>query len=102
MVNCTTEGNAHSVEVWLNTELAGGVYGVALGGAFFGESMFHRVTDASKVALFHLVELLRQRGMALLEVQFMTPHLASLGAISISRAAYLRRLAAALKQKTGF
>src|SRR5690606_38566553 len=73
-------GFAHSIEVWQGNQLAGGVYGVCLGGAFFAESMFHRVTNASKVALTHLVRELRSKGMQLLEVQFLTSHLASLGA----------------------
>lgn len=89
-------GLAHSVEAYLEGELAGGLYGVALGGAFFGESMFHRRRDASKVALVHLVERMRTRGYRLLDVQFLTPHLVSLGAQEIPRPAYLRRLRAAL------
>lgn len=89
-------GFAHSVECRYEGELAGGVYGVALGGAFFGESMFHRRTDASKVALVSLVEHMRARGYALLDVQFMTGHLRRFGAREISRSEYLERLAAAL------
>ncbi len=85
-------GHAHSVESWQADRLVGGLYGVALGGAFFGESMFHRVTDASKVALVHLVERLRERGYVLLDVQFTTPHLRRFGAIEIPRDEYLRRL----------
>jgi len=96
------EGDAHSLEVWQEDKLVGGVYGVALGRAFFAESMFHRVTDASKVALYHLVERLRQQDMLLLEVQFLTSHLASLGAVEIPREQYLRRLAAALKTTSRF
>jgi leucyl/phenylalanyl-tRNA--protein transferase len=95
-------GDAHSVEVRQGDELVGGVYGVTCGGAFFAESMFHRVTDASKVALYHLVERLKAGGFALLEVQFLTPHLKSLGAIEIPRAEYLRRLAKAVKLKAQF
>src|SRR6185312_4352913 len=95
-------GHAHSVEVWLDERLVGGAYGVSIGGAFFAESMFHRETDASKVALFHLVERLKARGLTLLEVQFMTDHLASLGAVLIPRAEYLRRLRAALRQPVRF
>ena len=90
-------GAAHSVECWQGGELVGGLYGVALGGAFFGESMFHRARDASKVALVHLVRRLRRGGFTLLDVQFVTPHLARFGAVEIARAAYERRLAAALR-----
>jgi leucyl/phenylalanyl-tRNA---protein transferase len=90
-------GKAHSVEAWREGRLAGGCYGVALGGAFMAESMFHRETDASKVALAGLVSRLRERGFALLDVQYVTPHLASLGAVEISRREYERRLAQALK-----
>ena len=90
-------GYAHSVESWRDGELAGGLYGVAVGGAFFGESMFSRVTDASKVALVALVERLREREFVLLDTQWVTPHLARFGAIEIPRAAYERRLAAALQ-----
>lgn len=96
------EGDAHSLEVWLDGELAGGVYGVALNGAFFAESKFHRVTDASKVALFHLVRHLKVRGMSLLEVQFSTPHLKSLGVLEIPRTHYMRRLNAALARRVTF
>jgi leucyl/phenylalanyl-tRNA--protein transferase len=95
-------GNAHSVEVRQGGELVGGLYGVSLGAAFFGESMFHRVRDASKVALVHLAARLRLGGFLLLDTQFLTPHLASLGAIEISRAEYRRRLAAALAAKGEF
>lgn len=89
-------GYAHSVEVWQGDELAGGLYGVALGGAFFGESMFHRRRDASKAALVYLVRYLKERGFLLLDTQYITPHLQSLGATTISRREYLRRLVAAL------
>ena len=89
-------GIAHSVETWQEGRLVGGLYGVALGGAFFGESMFHRVTDASKVALVSLVDRLRARGFLLLDVQWVTPHLERFGAIEISRSKYLKQLAAAL------
>ena len=85
-------GFAHSIECWAKDELVGGLYGVAIGRAFFGESMFSRRTDASKVALAHLVARLRAGGYRLLDCQFMTTHLASLGAIEMSQAAYLRRL----------
>jgi leucyl/phenylalanyl-tRNA--protein transferase len=96
------QGDAHSVEVWLDGQLVGGVYGVALGGAFFAESKFHKVTDASKVALYHLVKHMKARGMSLLEVQFITPHLKSLGVIEVSRAQYMRRLRGALERKVRF
>ena len=89
-------GFAHSLEVRDGTALVGGVYGVSLGGAFFGESMFSRRTDASKLALAWLVHRLRAGGYALFDVQFLTPHLASLGAVEIPRAAYRRALEAAL------
>lgn len=89
-------GVAHSVEVWQQGRLAGGLYGVSLGGAFFGESMFHHVTDASKIALAALVERLRSRGHRLLDVQWVTPHLARFGAIEVPRRRYLRQLEAAL------
>lgn len=90
-------GFAHSLEVWEGEGLVGGVYGVTLGAAFFGESMFSRRTDASKVALAYLVDRLRQGGFRLFDTQFLTPHLASLGAVEISRAEYRRRLAEALE-----
>lgn len=89
-------GNGHSLEVWMDGELAGGVYGVALGGAFFGESMFSRRTDASKIALAFLVDRLRRGGFVLFDTQFLTPHLASLGAVELPRAVYLARLREAL------
>lgn len=85
-------GYAHSVETWADGELAGGLYGVSLGGAFFGESMFHSKTDASKVALVALVEWMRRRGFVLLDIQFMTDHLRQFGAVELSRAEYERRL----------
>ena len=87
-------GHAHSIEVWRDSELAGGTYGMAVGGLFAAESMFHRVTDASKVAVAHLVAHLRARGYQLLDVQQWTPHTGRLGAIEIPRGEYLRRLAA--------
>ncbi|MBI1779710.1 MAG: leucyl/phenylalanyl-tRNA--protein transferase [Proteobacteria bacterium] len=90
------QGNAHSLEAWLEGELVGGLYGVALGGAFFGESMFSRVADASKVALAHLVARLRHGGFVLLDSQFVTRHLERFGAFEIGRAEYRRRLAGAL------
>jgi leucyl/phenylalanyl-tRNA---protein transferase len=89
-------GKAHSVEVYHDEEPVGGLYGVAFGGFFGGESMFHRRTDASKAALAHLVEHLRTRGFVLLDAQVMNPHLRSLGASDIPRAEFLRRLRRAL------
>jgi leucyl/phenylalanyl-tRNA--protein transferase len=89
-------GWAHSIEVWQDGELAGGVYGVRIGGLFAGESMFHARRDASKVALWALVESLRLDGAVLFDVQWTTPHLTSLGAVDISRREYLRRLRGAL------
>lgn len=89
-------GHAHSVETWRDNQLAGGLYGVQLGGAFFGESMFHRITDASKVALVALVEHLRQRGFILLDTQWLTPHLRQFGACEIPRLEYLRILTRAV------
>ena len=85
-------GCAHSVEAWKDGRLAGGLYGVAVGGAFFGESMFHHVTDASKIALVALAEHLRARKFALLDTQWLTPHLQQFGGIEISRNHYLRLL----------
>ena len=95
-------GYAHSLEVWQADELVGGVYGIALGAAFFGESMFSRRTDASKIALAWLVHRLRAGGFVLFDTQFITPHLASLGAIEISRNEYHKRLEAALRQEASF
>jgi leucyl/phenylalanyl-tRNA--protein transferase len=89
-------GWAHSIEVWRSGELVGGVYGVAVGGLFAAESMFHRARDASKVALGALVDHLSDRAFGLLDVQLLTPHLASLGAIEVAREAYLAGLAAVL------
>lgn len=86
------EGHAHSVEVRRDGKLAGGLYGVHVGGAFFGESMFHYVTDASKVALVALVERLRTRGFLLLDTQWMTPHLSRFGTFLIPRKDYLELL----------
>lgn len=85
-------GHAHSVEVWDEERLAGGLYGVSLRGAFFGESMFHRVRDTSKVALWCLVDRLRARRFGLLDVQWVTPHLRQFGAVEIPRGDYLREL----------
>ena len=95
-------GAAHSVECWHEGELVGGLYGVSLGAAFFGESMFSRETDASKVALVHLVARLRLGGYRLLDTQFLTPHLARFGGIEISRREYRRRLAEALAYRAVF
>ena len=90
-------GYAHSIEAWSKGKLAGGLYGVAVGGAFFGESMFHRVRDASKVALVGLVEHLRARRFALLDTQWITPHLEQFGAIEIPRGQYLKVLGHAVE-----
>jgi leucyl/phenylalanyl-tRNA--protein transferase len=95
-------GRAHSVETYENGELVGGLYGVSLGAAFFGESMFHRTTDASKTALVHLVARLRLGGYRLLDAQFVTPHLQTLGAVEISRAEYRLRLHEALSSSADF
>jgi len=89
-------GMVHTVEVWDGDELVGGLYGLALGAAFFGESMFHRRTDASKIALAHLVARLRAGGFMLLDTQFITPHLASLGGIEIPRSTYEAALSEAI------
>jgi leucyl/phenylalanyl-tRNA--protein transferase len=85
-------GHAHSVECWQNSELVGGLYGVRLGAAFFGESMFSRRTDASKVALVHLVDALKRGGFTLLDTQFITGHLARFGAVEVPRRQYLALL----------
>ncbi len=97
-----TRGQAHSVETWRDGRLVGGLYGVALGGAFFGESMFSMERDASKVALVHLVARLRAGGFTLLDAQFITDHLERFGAIEISKAEYRKRLAAALRHRADF
>lgn len=95
-----TMGHAHSVEAWLDGRLVGGLYGASLGGAFFGESMFHRAdlggTDASKVCLHHLVERMRAGGYKLLDIQLMSEHMKQFGAVEVSRAEYLLRLSDAL------
>jgi leucyl/phenylalanyl-tRNA--protein transferase len=96
------KGLAHSVEAWRDGRLAGGLYGVALGGAFFGESMFHRVPDASKAALVALVDHLRDRGFVLLDTQWVTDHLRQFGAIEVSRRRYLRLLDEALEIRATF
>lgn len=93
------QGNAHSLEVWMEDALVGGVYGVTLGAAFCGESMFSYRTDASKIALAWLVDLLNRTGYVLFDTQFLTTHLASLGAVEIPRARYRRLLAEALAQE---
>lgn len=95
-------GHAHSLEIRADGALIGGVYGVVLGAAFFGESMFSRQTDASKIALAYLVDRLRQGGFTLFDTQFLTDHLASLGAVEISRAAYRARLFEALELDADF
>ncbi len=96
------EGYAHSVECWKNNYLVGGLYGVSIGAAFFGESMFSRETNASKVALAHLVQRLIKGGYTLLDVQFVTAHLSRLGAIEVSRAEYLEFLDGALRKTADF
>lgn len=94
--------HAHSVEVWCEGQLAGGTYGVAIGGMFAAESMFYRVRDASKVALVHLVGHLCHRGYQLLDIQQLTPHTASLGAEEIPRQDYLRRVAVSIELPVSF
>lgn len=96
------EGFAHSLEIWQGRDLVGGVYGVALGGAFFGESMFSRMRDTSKIALAYLVARLNAGGFSLFDVQFTTPHLISLGAMEITRTEYRKRLDAALALEADF
>jgi leucyl/phenylalanyl-tRNA--protein transferase len=95
-------GHAHSVEARKDGRLVGGLYGVHIGGAFFGESMFHRATDASKVALVALVERLRARGFVLLDTQWQTPHLSQFGTFEVSRRAYLKLLEKAVRMKREF
>lgn len=94
-------GHAHSVEVWMDERLVGGLYGIALSGAFFGESMFSRARDASKVALAHLVARLKAGGFALLDCQFITDHLSSLGAVEVTRETYVSLLDSALALGAG-
>lgn len=96
------QGVVHTVEVYEGERLAGGLYGVSLGGAFFGESMFHTVRDASKVALAYLVARLKKGGYVLLDTQFVTPHLSQFGAVAVRRARYRRMLANALDQSGAF
>ena len=95
-------GHAHSLEVWDGAALIGGVYGLTIGGGFFGESMFSRRTDASKIALAYTVDRLRQGGFTLFDTQFLTPHLASLGAVEISREEYQTQLTDALALTADF
>jgi len=95
-------GHAHSVEAWQDGKLAGGLYGVTIGGAFFGESMFHHVRDASKIALLALVERLRERRFTLLDTQWLTPHLEKFGAIEIPRPEYLHLLNATVNLRRRF
>ena len=101
-VNMHRLGLGHSVEAWRDGKLAGGLYGVTVGGAFFGESMFHRETDASKVALVGLVSRMRARGFQLLDTQWTTPHLRTVGTTEVSRAKYVRLLHAALAAECRF
>ena len=96
------QGHAHSVECWKNGELVGGIYGIAIGGLFAGESMFHRAANASKVALAHLVGHLRERRFTLFDIQMVTAATAPLGAQAISRSEYLKRLAIAVAQDCRF
>jgi leucyl/phenylalanyl-tRNA---protein transferase len=101
-VQLHARGFAHSVECWIDGGLAGGLYGVSIGAAFFGESMFSRHTEASKVALVHLVARLRAGGFALLDTQFTTEHLRGMGAVEIARPAYLKALNLAIDQPASF
>jgi leucyl/phenylalanyl-tRNA---protein transferase len=96
------QGYAHSLECWQGKRLVGGVYGVAIGGLFAGESMFHRVSNASKVALFHLIDHLRQQDFRLFDIQILTPITSQLGGISLPRAQYLPRLAQAIEAPCSF
>jgi leucyl/phenylalanyl-tRNA--protein transferase len=96
------QGHAHSFECWQEGKLVGGIYGVAIGGFFAGESMFHRASDASKVALFHLHQHLSRQGFLLFDVQMLTPITKRLGGVEISREEYLRRLRKAIEQKCSF
>lgn len=101
-LNLHARGIAHSIETWRDDRLVGGLYGIALGGAFFGESMFSTERDASKVALAHLATHLRSAGFVLLDTQFLTRHLQQFGALEIPKAAYLRQLSAALQIEVQF
>lgn len=95
-------GHAHSLEVWRGKQLVGGIYGVHIGGFFAGESMFHRISNASKVALYHLVQHLKQRKFGLFDIQMLTPVTEQLGGMTISREEYLERLAKAVRLQCGF
>src|SRR5437588_4309523 len=97
-----SEGHAHTLECWQQDELVGGIYGVSIGGFFAGESMFHRVSNASKIALFHLIEHLQRREFMLFDIQMLTPITAKLGATTVSRDQYLKRLAKAVTLKCSF
>jgi len=96
------QGHAHSLECWQGERLVGGIYGVAIGGFFAGESMFHRVSNASKVALFRLLEHLQARGFALFDIQMLTPVTSQMGGVTIPREQYLRRLARAVEKPCAF
>jgi leucyl/phenylalanyl-tRNA--protein transferase len=96
------QGYAHCLECWRNGELVGGIYGVSIGGFFAGESMFHRASNASKVALYHLIEHLRRRGYALFDTQMLTPITEQLGGVNISRDEYLKRLKVAVEKECSF
>jgi leucyl/phenylalanyl-tRNA--protein transferase len=96
------QGHAHSLECWQDGKLVGGIYGVAIGGFFAGESMFHRVSNASKIALYYLIEHLRRRNFSLFDIQMLTPITSSLGAIQIPRVEYLNRLATAVQKRCAF
>jgi len=96
------KGHAHSVECWVGDELTGGIYGVAVGGLFAGESMFHRQANASKVALYHLVQHLKSAGFLLFDIQMLTPITGQLGGITISRKDYLAKLAVAIEKSCSF
>ena len=96
------QGHAHSLECWQDDKLVGGIYGVAIGGFFAGESMFHRASNASKIALYHLIEHLRHRHFALFDIQMLTAITSSLGAIQIPRTEYLNRLSLALQEPCSF
>ncbi len=102
MASCSGAVPCHTVEVWNGTELVGGLYGLSLGAAFFGESMFHRKTDGSKIAMAHLVNRLRSGGYRLLDTQFVTDHLKTFGGIEIPREDYEVRLADALSHEADF
>jgi len=106
MIEAYTElherGDAHSLEVWLDHELVGGIYGIAVGGFFAGESMFHRARDASKVALVTLLTRLRDRGFELFDTQILNDHTAQFGAVEIPRSEYLQCLAHAVRKPVGF